>query len=113
MMRKTHHRSTQESQEFRSYVWGISLAIALTLIPFALVNWHVVSKDTVLVTIAVLAIIQIAVHFRLFLHIDLSKQKREDLHLILFTTLVLALMAGGTIWIMANLAMRMAPMGMP
>ncbi|MBV8441274.1 MAG: cytochrome-c oxidase, partial [Hyphomicrobiales bacterium] len=30
-----------------------------------------------------------------------------DLHLILFSTGILALMAGGTIWILYNLAMRM------
>ncbi len=42
-----------------------------------------------------------------FLHIDLSRQKREDLQLILFSTLILILMAGGTIWVLADLARRM------
>lgn len=40
----------------------------------------------------------IVVHFRFFLHVDLSRQKREDLELILFSLLLLAIMAGGTIW---------------
>ena len=57
--------------------------------------------------IAVFALVQIVVHLRYFLHIDLGKQKREDLQLILFSTFLLAIMAGGTIWIMANLQMRM------
>lgn len=57
--------------------------------------------------IAVFALAQIVVHVRFFLHIDLSGQKREDLQLILFTVLLLAIMSGGTIWIMANLYTRM------
>ena len=47
------------------------------------------------------------VHFRYFLHIDFTRQKREDLQLILFLFLLLVIMTGGTIWIMSNLATRM------
>ena len=53
------------------------------------------------------ALVQIVVHMRFFLHVDLSRQKREDLQLILFTVLLLALMGGGTIWILTDLAARM------
>ena len=31
--------SKQERRDFRSYVWGIGLALLLTLVPFALVHW--------------------------------------------------------------------------
>jgi cytochrome o ubiquinol oxidase operon protein cyoD len=57
--------------------------------------------------IAICGLAQVVVQFRYFLHINLSLQKREDLLLILFSVLLLAIMAGGTIWIMANLAHRM------
>ena len=50
---------------------------------------------------------QIIIQVRYFLHIDLSRQKREDLQLILFSLLLLTVMAGGTIWIMGSLAGRM------
>ena len=60
-----------------------------------------------------LSLVQMIVHFRFFLHIGFH-QKREDLQLILFSTLLLFLMVAGTIWIMASLAGRMAvPMHMP
>ncbi len=94
-------------REFRSYIYGIILAFGLTCIPFALVYWSVISGLWLSIAIGAFALIQIVVHLRFFLHIDPPRQKVDDLHLILFTTLVLAIMAGGTIWILANLATRM------
>lgn len=41
-----------------------------------------------------------------FMRIDPSRQKREDLQLILFSVLLPTIMAGGTIWIMSNPGMR-------
>jgi cytochrome o ubiquinol oxidase operon protein cyoD len=94
-------------RELRSYLTGLGLAVILTAVPFALVTWGGLGTATTLWLIAVFALLQVIVQMRYFLHIDFSRQKREDLHLILFSTLLLALMAGGTIWILANLAMRM------
>lgn len=93
--------------ELRQYLIGFVLALALTVVPFALVAWGGLSFGMALSVIGALAVIQVIVQFRYFLHIDLSAQKREDLHLILFTVLLLTIMAAGTIWIMANLAVRM------
>ena len=97
----------QESREFRSYVWGIVLALVLTLVPFALVHWGVMARRALLITIGAFALVQMIVHFRFFLHIGF-KRKREDLQLILFSAAVLFIMVAGTIWIMASLATRMA-----
>ena len=94
-------------REARAYLAGFGLALTLTVVPFALVHWKVMQGRALAITIAVLAVAQIAVHLRFFLHIDLSRQKREDLQLILFTILLLAIMSLGTLWIMGNLAMRM------
>ena len=57
--------------------------------------------------VGVLAFIQIVVHFRFFLHIDPPNQNTSDLMLILFTSLILMAMVGGTIWILGDLAARM------
>tara|TARA_R110000782_G_scaffold79162_3_gene157497 strand:- start:160 stop:474 length:315 start_codon:yes stop_codon:yes gene_type:complete len=94
-------------RELRQYLIGFVFALILTVVPFALVAWGGLSFGTALSVIGVLAILQGIVQLRFFLHIDLSAQKREDLHLILFTVLLLSIMAAGTIWIMANLASRM------
>ncbi|WP_339745126.1 cytochrome o ubiquinol oxidase subunit IV [uncultured Maricaulis sp.] len=93
--------------ERRDYLTGFVLALVLTLLPFLAVALPSVSRQTAIYVIAICALLQVVVQLRFFLHIDLSRQKREDLHLILFATLLVLLMVAGTIWIMANLATRM------
>ena len=100
-------RTAEYRREFRSYIYGAALAFVLTGVPFALVYWSLMPRFWLFIAIGVFALIQIVVHFRFFLHIDPPRQKVDDLHLILFSTLILTLMAGGTIWILANLAARM------
>lgn len=94
-------------REFRAYISGVVLALILTLVPFALVHWRVMVPRSVYYLIGAFALVQIVVHFRCFLHISF-RHKREDLQLILFSTVLLILIVGGTIWIMFNLAARMA-----
>ena len=105
------HRQNNSEEEYQrernSYIIGFCLALALTFVPFALVYWSAFSRFGLLVAIGVFAFIQAIVHFRFFLHINPPKQNVDDLHLILFTTMILAVMAGGTIWILYNLAVRM------
>lgn len=91
----------------RQYLVGFSLALLLTLVPFGLVAWGELSRPATIMFIGTFGMIQIIVHFKFFLHIDFKEQKREDLLLILFSTLLLVIMAIGTIWIMGNLSHRM------
>lgn len=98
---------TERTKEVRSYLVGLTISVVLTAMAFAAVAVHVWPRPAVLGLLALLGIIQAAVQARYFLHIDLSRQKREDLQLILFTVLIVAVLVGGTIWIMASLATRM------
>ncbi|WP_428489682.1 cytochrome o ubiquinol oxidase subunit IV [Rhodopila sp.] len=93
--------------ELRAYIVGIGSALTLSVAPFACVAWHVVPRLTLLWIIAIAAVLQIVAHFAFFLHIDLSKSKRDDLQLILFSSLIVLLMVGGTIWIISNQYARM------
>lgn len=104
--------SEEERRDFRSYVWGIALALLLTLVPFALVHWAELPRFPLVDVIGAFALVQMIVHFRFFLHISFSG-KREDLQLILFSTVVLMIMVAGTVWIMGSLALRMAMPGQP
>jgi cytochrome o ubiquinol oxidase subunit IV len=98
---------TDARAEKRSYVWGLGLAVVLTAAAFGLATFKLLSGGALLAAIGVLALIQVAVQFRFFLHIDLSRQRREDLQLILFTGLLILMMVGGSLWIMASLDARM------
>jgi cytochrome o ubiquinol oxidase operon protein cyoD len=100
-------RRPEHARELRSYRIGFALALLLTAVAFALVASGGLATVTAWSAIAVLALAQIVVHFRFFLHIDLSEQKREDLQLILFSVLLVVIMGGGTIWILYNLHARM------
>lgn len=86
---------------------GYLLALALTCIAFALVHWRWASGATALGIVFALALVQAIVHFRCFLHVDLKRSARDDLQLILFSTLIIALMVGGTLVVLLNLRMRM------
>ncbi|WP_449394816.1 cytochrome C oxidase subunit IV family protein [Devosia riboflavina] len=99
--------SSDAQSETRSYIWGLGLAVGLTAIAFGFAVFKILAGPALLAAIGILALIQIAVQFRFFLHIDLSRSKREDLQLILFTGLLILIMVGGSLWIMASLDQRM------
>jgi cytochrome o ubiquinol oxidase operon protein cyoD len=94
-------------RETWSYVIGYVLALALTGGAFAAVRWPHFAATATLAIVFGLALVQIIVHFRFFLHISLAKTSRDDLQLVLFSTLIVALMVSGTIVIVTNLRERM------
>lgn len=93
-----------------SYLTGFVLAIVLTVIPFALVvTGGALPRSLVLSGIFLAAIAQIQVHLHYFLHLNASDGARWNLLAILFTALILVILAGGTLWIMVNLHRHMIP----
>ncbi|MBD8065823.1 cytochrome C oxidase subunit IV family protein [Devosia sp. PTR5] len=97
---------THEQRERRSYFIGFAACAAWTALAFGAVILRL-DQITALWIIGVSALAQVVLQFRYFLHIDFSRQKREDLQLILFSALLLAIMVGGTVWILADLDKRM------
>jgi cytochrome o ubiquinol oxidase operon protein cyoD len=92
----------------KSYLVGFALALVLTAIPFALVAANPLPRSTTLIVIGVAAAIQILVHLRYFLHLDLATTPRENLFALLFAAILIFIMIGGTFWIMFDLQHRMA-----
>jgi cytochrome o ubiquinol oxidase subunit IV len=93
--------------EIRSYAIGYGLALALTGAAFATVRWTSFVSTATLAIVLGLALVQMVVHFRFFLHISLRKSARDDLQLILFSTLIVILMVLGTLIILFDLRARM------
>jgi cytochrome o ubiquinol oxidase subunit IV len=91
-----------------SYLTGFVLALVLTVIPFALVFTKALPKGQTLAVIAAAAVLQVLVHLRCFLHLDLRSTPRENLLAILFAAVLIFIMVGGSFWIMFDLNQRMA-----
>lgn len=89
------------------YVTGFVLAFVLTGVPFGLVAAELLPRFTTLVVIAVLAVVQVVVHLRYFLHIEAQSTPRDSLMALAFAAVLIFLMIGGTLWIMLDLDARM------
>ena len=78
-------RKLEERNEFNSYVWGIALALVLTLVPFALVHWVAMPSLSLLSVIGAFALVQMVVHWwcvkRIAQVCELSKIQRVRLQI--------------------------------
>jgi cytochrome o ubiquinol oxidase subunit IV len=89
------------------YLKGFVFALVLTGIPFGLVAAGLLPRFATLVVIAILALVQVVVHLRYFLHIDLQSTPRDNLLALAFAAVLICIMIGGTFWIMLDLNLRM------
>ncbi len=94
-------------RDFVTYGVGYLLAVALTGLAFGCVFFRLLPPEATFAAVLGLALLQIIVHMRCFLHISLQRSSRADLQLILFSSLIILLMVGGTLVIVTNLRMRM------
>ncbi len=99
--------SNERRAETRQYVLGFGLALLLTGAAFAAVYWQNLAALPTLGIVFALGLAQVIVHFRFFLHVGFKKSAREDLQLVLFSGLIIALMVSGTLVILLNLRVRM------
>jgi len=102
---KVNH--TTNNNELRAYIVGLVLAILLSVFSFYLVYAESFSAKTIFIGLSISAFVQIIVHLRFFLHLDLQKKNRWSLYVLLFTALLIFIFIGGSIWIMSTLSMRM------
>ena len=95
------------ASEIRSYATGFVISLLLTVGAFAALLSDLPTTWKIAL-ICGAALIQIVAHLRNFLHLSLADaQSGEDLLLVLFSVCLLAIMAGGTWYIMSDLGGRM------
>ena len=87
----------------KSYMIGFVLSIILTAIPFGLVMVPTLSKVATLWIVLVFAVVQVLVHLVYFLHLDRSKEQRDNVIAFVFAGLVILLLVGLSIWIMFSI----------
>jgi len=118
--------SGESYSDLATYLTGFVFALLLTLLAFGLVivgrGGSLGSIDKVLdifryvevitgkmpchliiVGVIVLAILQISVHLRYFLHLSFGSPQNWNLLAILFALFIIIIMVGGTLWIMNDL----------
>jgi len=101
----THHEGNHGS--VKSYMVGFILSIILTAIPFGLVMFPSLPKNLTVLVVVAMAVIQVVVHLVYFLHMDRSKEQRSNVSTFLFTTMVIALLVGLSLWIMFSIHYEM------
>jgi len=118
--------SGESYPDLATYLTGFVFALLLTLLAFGLV---IVGRDCslepidkvlgifsygeviiekmphhlIVVGVIVLAILQILVHLRYFLHLGFGSPQNWNLLAILFALFIIIIMVGGTLWIMNDL----------
>ena len=94
----------------QSYVIGFVLASLLTVASFYLLYTDLIWGPGIPVALAVLAVAQIGVHLVFFMHITTAPDNTNNVLALAFGVLIVALVIGGSIWIMTHLDQNMLPM---
>lgn len=94
---------------YKSYITGFILSVILTFIPFWMVMNPGFSRSTIIIAIVLLVLIQIIVHLLCFFHLRSNPEPFWNIISFIFTVLIVALLVGGTIWIMVNMMDNLMP----
>ena len=96
----------------QGYVTGFFLSLMLTVVAYFSVVKEALSGRALLVTILGLAIAQLLVQLVFFLHLGRESKPRHNLMVFGFMLLIIAIIVGGSLWIMDNLNYHMMPQEM-
>lgn len=94
---------------FTMYVSGFVFSVMLTLTAYLAVVHEWFIGWTLLIVIAILAVLQLIVQVVFFLHLNEEKKPRWHLRAMLFTVTTVLIVVIGSIWIMHNLDYNMMP----
>ena len=87
----------------RSYNVGFILSVVLTIIPFALVMYPSLSRSATAWLVIIMAVVQIFIHLKYFLHLDTAAEQRWNLVALVFSAIIIVLLVGLSIWIMSSI----------
>ena len=96
-------------QDVQGYLFGLVLATLLTAASFYVVYTHLIWAPAIPIALAVLAVAQIGVHLVFFLHLTTAPDNTNNVLALAFGVLIVALIIGGSVWIMDTLNDRMMP----
>lgn len=105
-LNETSYRTAKAT--LRSYVIGFTISLILTLNAYILIVTGAYADSTLLAAIIALALAQFVVQLSFFLHLGRAGSRWNKV-VFLAMLLVVAILAGGSLWIMSNLNYHMMP----
>ena len=96
-------------EDVQGYLFGLVLAALLTVASFYLVYTHLIWAPAIPIALVVLAVAQIGVHLVFSLHLTTAPDNTNNVLALAFGVLIVALIIGGSVWIMGHLDERMMP----
>jgi cytochrome o ubiquinol oxidase subunit IV len=102
--------ATSVGEGILGYVIGLVLAALLTAASFAVVYTSLIWGPAIPAALATLAVAQMGVHLVFFLHLTTAPDNTNNVMALAFGVLIVALIIGGSLWIMDHLKANMAPM---
>jgi cytochrome o ubiquinol oxidase subunit IV len=102
--------SESVGQGILGYVIGLVLALLLTAASFGIVYTDLIWRPAIPVALVTLAVAQIGVHLVFFLHLTSAPDNTNNALALAFGVLIVALVIGGSLWIMQHLNANMMPM---
>lgn len=108
MSAHSEHNQVANHGSVKSYIVGFVLSVILTAIPFWAIMTGQFDKATSIWLVVAMAIVQVVVHLKYFLHLNFSNEGRANTFAFLFTALIIVMVVGLSIWIIyASNAMMM------
>jgi cytochrome o ubiquinol oxidase operon protein cyoD len=94
----------------RGYVIGLALSALLTAASLYVLHTNLIWAPAVPIALATLAVAQMGVQLVFFLHLTTAPDNTNNVLALAFGILIVALVIGGSLWIMAHLNHNMVPM---
>jgi cytochrome o ubiquinol oxidase operon protein cyoD len=104
------HEQASIAEGVGGYSLGLVLAVALTAASFWAINTDEVWRPAIPALLITLAIAQMGVHLVFFLHITSGPDHTNNVLALAFGVLAVALILGGSLWIMDSMAVHMPAM---
>jgi cytochrome o ubiquinol oxidase subunit IV len=96
-------------ERIQVYLIGLALAVLLTGASFGVVYTDLIWTPAIPAALVALAVAQIGVHLVFFLHLTTAPDNTNNALALAFGVLIVALIIGGSLWIMYHLNHNMMP----
>lgn len=90
-----------------SYVIGFVLSIIFTLIPYFMVVHGLFGNSGLVSAVVGFGVAQLLTQVIFFLHLSKKSRPHWNMIVFVFTTLIVAILVGGSLWVMNNLNYNM------